>query len=145
MAIANSGRYLNEMCSSRICIDEYKDGEMKGRIYNNYYSEPIAFDNVIQMVKKLDSLFDSFEYPQKTTETRSFSRKIEWEELLGQVALAKPVPQESRGKVATFHVKVIFRKNATWQGNISWIDQNKEESFRSLMELLLLMDSAFRG
>lgn len=136
-----SGRILNEMCSSRICVDEYHEGEIRGRIYNNYYAEPIVFENAIQFLKKMEALFDGFEYPQKTLKTRSFRRSGE-EKLIGQMALSEPQPQDARGRKATFHVKVVFRKNATWQGNILWVDQKKEESFRSALELLELMDSA---
>ncbi len=137
------GRLLNEMCSSRICVDEYNAGELKGRLYSNYYSEPIIFENVLQLVKKLDSLYDSYEYPQKTTKTRSFSDDP-GEAEISQAVLATPFPQEGRGKRATFHVKVIFRKNATWQGNVYWLDGNCEKSFRSALELLFLMESALR-
>ena len=141
MPRGTEGRVLNEMCSSRICVDEYNAGELKGRLYSNYYSEPMIFENVLQLVKKLDGLYDSYEYPQKTTKTRSFSDASEVSEI-SQAALGTPFPQEGRGKRATFHVKVIFRKNATWQGNVYWIDGNREKSFRSALELLFLMDSA---
>ncbi len=129
------------MCSSRLCIDRYQDGEMQGRIYNNYFAEPIRFTNLIQMIKVMEELFDCFEYPQQTIETRSF-RKGEQSKMIGQVALGQPAPQEKRGDLATFHVKVIFRKHATWQGSVQWVDENKEENFRSLLELCLLLDSA---
>ena len=136
-----TGRILNEMCSSRVCIDEYCDGIIRGRIYNNYLEEPLTFQNVMQMLKKMDAMFDAFEYPQKTVETRSFFETEKQEEML-QTVLMNPSPQDARGKKATFHVKVVFRKNATWQGNVTWIDENKEESFRSVLELLMLFESA---
>lgn len=143
MPIGASGRILNEMCSSRICIDEYHCGEIKGRIYNNYYSEPLVFENAVQMVKLMENLFDHFEYPQKTIETRRFGQVKN--EQVGQIALMHPVPQENRGERATFYVKVIFRKHATWQGTVLWIDKDREENFRSMLELLLLIDSAMEG
>ena len=37
---------------------------------------------------------------------------------------------------------MIFRQNASWQGSVTWLDKGREESFRSVLELLLLMDSA---
>lgn len=141
MPVGTAKRILNEMCSTRICVDEYKRGEIKGRIYNNFYSEAISFQNVMQMIKKLEKLYDGFEYPQKSVAVKSFG-KAEENEILGQVALAQPVPQEKQGTVATFHIRVIFRKHASWQGTVLWIDKGKEESFRSTMELLLLLDSA---
>ncbi|NLW65775.1 MAG: hypothetical protein GXY26_06040, partial [Clostridiales bacterium] len=35
-----------------------------------------------------------------------------------------------------------FRQNASWQGVITWAEDRREESFRSALELVFLMDSA---
>ena len=47
-----------------------------------------------------------------------------------------------KGKVATFVTKVLFRQNASWQGSVSWVEGKNEVPFRSVLELLLLIDSA---
>lgn len=47
-----------------------------------------------------------------------------------------------RNKKATFIVKVLFDKNSTWQGNICWKESCDQISFRSFLEMLILMDSA---
>lgn len=39
-------------------------------------------------------------------------------------------------------VDIRYRKNATWQGEVLWVDQNRQCSFRSALELLKLIDSA---
>ncbi len=141
MPVGSSKRVLNEMCSTRLCIDQYQDGAIQGRIYNNYFAEPICFTNLIQMIKIMEELFDSFEYPQQTIETRSFDKGAK-KKVIGQAVLGQPVPQEKSGELGTFYVKVIFRKHATWQGSVLWVDAGKEENFRSLLELCLLLDSA---
>ncbi len=41
-----------------------------------------------------------------------------------------------------FVVDVIAHQKNTWQGQIHWIQGNKKISFRSVMEMLRLMDSA---
>jgi hypothetical protein len=46
------------------------------------------------------------------------------------------------GKLATFHLRILFRQNASWQGTIRWLEGKKEKSFRSVRELLFLIDSA---
>lgn len=43
---------------------------------------------------------------------------------------------------ATFVVDVLYRSASSWQGNLKWLEGNKESAFRSEMELLSLMDSA---
>lgn len=42
----------------------------------------------------------------------------------------------------TFVVQVISAQNATWQGTVAWAEGKKQESFRSALELLRLIDSA---
>ena len=42
------------------------------------------------------------------------------------------------GNNQTFLVHIIENQNATWQGDVTWLDQEKKESFRSLLELGLL-------
>lgn len=43
---------------------------------------------------------------------------------------------------ATFVVRVLFRRNATWQGVITWKEKRQQVNFRSFLEMLLLMQEA---
>ena len=56
-------------------------------------------------------------------------------------------PEESiqEGKVATFSLKILFRQNSSWQGAVSWMEGGRSQNFRSVLELIFLMDSALRG
>lgn len=42
----------------------------------------------------------------------------------------------------TFLVQVHYNENATLQGEVIWVEQDKRQQFRSEMELLKLIDSA---
>ncbi|MCI9263720.1 MAG: hypothetical protein HFF06_04025 [Oscillospiraceae bacterium] len=46
------------------------------------------------------------------------------------------------GELATFDIRILFRQNSSWQGSVLWQEGDREESFRSVLELVLLMDSA---
>ena len=35
-----------------------------------------------------------------------------------------------------------YRENATWQGKVIWAEKNKEQYFRSALELLKMMEDA---
>ena len=48
--------------------------------------------------------------------------------------------KEKRGEKATFVVQVQFRQNASWQGTVTWAEQNETRHFRSTLELIKLMD-----
>jgi len=41
----------------------------------------------------------------------------------------------------TFIVKIISAENATWQGNITWVEQNVVQNFRSALELVKMLDA----
>ena len=42
----------------------------------------------------------------------------------------------------TFEISVKFLQNATWQGQIYWVEKNQKQNFRSALEMLKLMDEA---
>ena len=47
--------------------------------------------------------------------------------------------RQTRG---TFIVKVMNGQHSTWQGTVTWVDENKVQNFRSALELLKIMDGA---
>ncbi len=51
-----------------------------------------------------------------------------------------------RGSIGpmTFLVRVLFRRNDTWQGTVCWKEKGEQASFRSFLELLIMVDSAVR-
>ena len=42
----------------------------------------------------------------------------------------------------TFEVRVRFMQNSTWQGEIHWLEANQMQNFRSVLEMIKLMDEA---
>lgn len=42
----------------------------------------------------------------------------------------------------TFILKILNRKNSTWQGSVTWVEEQKTQNFRSALELLKLIDGA---
>lgn len=45
-------------------------------------------------------------------------------------------------KGAKFLIEIKHCDHASWQGVVTWIDQQKKECFRSALELIKLLDSA---
>ena len=41
----------------------------------------------------------------------------------------------------TFIVQIKGTSNHTWQGSVKWVDEGKETTFRSALELMQLIDS----
>ena len=55
------------------------------------------------------------------------------------VKVVRDRPASSR---CTFEISVKFQQNSTWQGQILWAEKNLKQSFRSVLEMLRLMDEA---
>ena len=45
-------------------------------------------------------------------------------------------------QTGTFVVHVKHCENATWQGEVTWAEENRKKQFRSALELIKLIDSA---
>ena len=48
-------------------------------------------------------------------------------------------------KKGTFIVKVEYSQHETYQGQIIWAEGNKSKRFRSMLELIRLMDDVMKG
>lgn len=44
--------------------------------------------------------------------------------------------------IGTFVLKILNRKNSTWQGTVTWVEEERSQNFRSALELLKLIDGA---
>ena len=42
--------------------------------------------------------------------------------------------------IGTFVVRVMQHQNGTWQGKITWVDEDKSMNFRSVWEMVRLME-----
>ena len=119
-----------------IAVDSYENSVPKGRIFNTFLKSDEPFEGVISLLKKLNSMMDEMNYPASYNILRGFSPV----ELVSENA-----EEVTGGEKATFSVKVIFRQNSSWQGTVAWLEGKREESFRSVLELLFLIDSALCG
>ncbi|MCR5322013.1 MAG: hypothetical protein K6E85_01835 [Lachnospiraceae bacterium] len=136
-----------------ICVDEYKEGEMCGRIYSMSETEPDKFTSAISLVKHITRIFDEGGGPQSTMRVRGFFKNKSENNAENPQAQQEKKPVDNKkiiaskinahGKEATFRVRIMFRQNASWQGMVYWVEKNREENFRSALELLMLIDSSF--
>mgnify|MGYP000225399950 FL=1 len=49
---------------------------------------------------------------------------------------------ERQKKTETFIIKIMNQQNGTWQGSVTWVEEQREQHFRSALELLKLIDGA---
>lgn len=123
--------------TSVICVDDFKDSVPKGRIYSSGSSDGTVFQSLIQFLTEMERILDEMDFPKPFTAVRTFGDPVQ--------RTAQSLNTTIRaGKQATFAVKVLFRQNTSWQGSVVWLEKKKEQSFRSVLELILLLNSALQ-
>ena len=120
-----------------VCVDSYENGVLKGRFYNAY-QEMEQFESLMQFLTGVEAVLEEQQVPQSYTVLRKFSDHIP--DGAGMVTSRRI----RKGRIATFEMQVLFRQHTSWQGVLIWRDRKMEQSFRSVLELALLMDSALR-
>lgn len=124
----------------RICVDSYDEGVMTGRYYHpGAGDEGLAFRSLTQLLIGVEDLLNEGNFPQSFMARRTFAPQLEKPPDGG----AAGAPRD--GTLATFEIRLMFRQHASWQGGVLWVEGKAEQSFRSVLELILLMDSALGG
>ena len=129
--------WTRERSRTLVCLDSYRNGVPEGRIYDPLLGVE-TFKSMSQFLIKMEAMLDEAQMPQSYTAKRTFptfTEPLDFD--------AAPVHLR-RGEEATFEVQVLFRQHTSWQGVITWLEEQMEQSFRSVLELILLMDSALR-
>ena len=128
----------NQFRTTTVCIDSYDNGVLAGRVYNPMWETGQPFKSFTQFLIMIEQMLDDMGFPQPYNETRNFAPAKKWS---GEQCIST---RDLRGKRMTFSVQILFRQHASWQGCITWEEEQKMHSFRSVLELVLLMDSALR-
>lgn len=135
-----------------VCINHKENGDYSGEIWDQYATHSTAYTGLMDLVFRMDELYDSWNFPQRANKCRSFLREDNSEERTPStpnIRKGKKMElhnvQEKRGKQGTFIVQVQYRQNSSWQGQVIWAEENKREHFRSALELMKLIDGAMSG
>lgn len=127
-----------------LCVDGLNSKGCCGRIYHAYSREAISFFSLGEMLFQMDYFFDSLDFPRRSNNIRYFTdvhNNSAPKEVFERVMTDQEL-LEYHGKQDTFIVRVQHRQNNTWQGRITWADKNKTLTFRSIWEMVHLMENA---
>lgn len=126
--------------SLRVCVDQAAQGRVAGRVYSQHLSEPLPFDDIAQL-PRMEQILDLQRFPQAFQRRRTFTPAPETqpEPPSGQPMTREQV-QSAQGQVCTFWLTVLTRQNTSWQGAVTWSEQEPPEPFASELELLRLVD-----
>ena len=150
MASEEGGLVTAASIQMRAEIIACDNGLIVGELHSKFLTAPYKFFDLIQMIEKMEEIFDEKSFPEAFLSPRILNpakieaKKNNFVERADVMEVMKSTIEQSgqNGKKCTFEISVKFRQNATWQGTILWIEKNLKQNFRSVQEMLKLMDEA---
>jgi len=119
-----------------IAVDSYNQQVPAGRFFYPVREEHRSFSGLTQLLLQMDACMDAENTPQAFQTVRTFFPRT------GFVPGETGEKTLTAGKVSTFTVHILYRMNASWQGKLTWMEKGKTELFRSVLELIHLINSA---
>ena len=130
-----------------MCVDSRLEHQLQGRLYHAYSREGKYFGTMEQLLTRLEQFYNWMNFPYPGTVDRTFTEGgKEKTKNIHSAERTKIMKDEEllnrHGELGTFVIRVQHRQNSSWQGRITWMDKNKTVCFRSVWELIKLVDGA---
>ena len=145
MTTKRSTRYRGSRAKDFVVsITSRKGMSIQGVVTHLISQQSQEFRSLLELISLLHDRLDEMGIPVAGVELRSWPKLHLTLERKGDYGLdEKPdVKKETRVGDSAFLVRIIFRQNATWMGEIHWLNGEKKIYFRSLMEMIMLMQDA---
>lgn len=110
--------------SALICIDSYERSVPAGTLYMYPSGEQTGFFGLTELLLETDSRLREAPGNDGIPADGAFFMQ--------------------RGELATFMLEIMFCRNQSWQGKLTLMENNSCQSFRSVLELVGLMDGALK-
>ena len=125
-----------------LCIDSYKEN-IAGRFYHHFNKDPETYESVLDLLMQMEDLYDRMRFPFPGNNERHFIKRKEnyMSEEMTRV-LEDDEMLQMHGDLGTFIIRVQHRQNSSWQGRITWVEQDKTLYFRSVWEMMKLIEEA---
>ncbi len=142
--MTRSGHYIGTINGLVLCVDGNEGGILEGRLYHGFHKGRIPFRGYEQIIRTAEDVFNALGFPHRDTSVRDIygrthdgrkkegmARVMEDEELL-----------EKHGDMGTFVIRVQHRQHSSWQGRVTYLEEDKTVYFRSVLELIKIIDGA---
>lgn len=127
-----------------VCISRRNGWDFTGDLFHAYQTVPTPFSDLGQMTLLMEKLFDELQFPHPGTNERSFFPQNK--PFLSHQERTKVMSDEQllqkHGDIGTFIIRVQHRQNSSWQGRITWMEADKTIQFRSVWEMIKLIENA---
>lgn len=108
-----------------IRIDDTSHGDIQGVVDGAALKNPLEFSSFMNLVFQLEDVLDNYDV---------FS-----------LAEGLNIHKVADDFEPNIELEVLFRQNHSWQGKIRLLDQNKEATFRSVLELLIFFCTIYES
>lgn len=139
-----SQSYIGSRNGVVLCIDTYNKGTTSGRLYHGYRKDAKELSGLEEMIFYMEDFFNNISFPFPGTEDRTFGKVQKKENKMeGMIKVMEDEELlEKHGEKGTFIIRVQQRQHSSWQGLVTWVDEDKTVPFRSALELIKMIDGA---
>lgn len=142
--MAGTGRYIGTPNGIVLCVDRKHDETIEGRLYHGYSEEGIPFEGYETIIRTAEELFNKLGFPYMGTGDRDIEGNTHnYQKEKGMTRVMKDENMlEQHGDIGTFVIRVQHRQHSSWQGRVTYLEEDKSVYFRSALELLKIIDGA---
>ena len=112
--------FPRQMTDAIFRVTYYKEGMITGWLCHPRLENPLSIQSIPQLLFALDDILSREDIP------------------IGYHAFEESVLPDT--PIATIRLQILFREHYTWQGCATWEEQQMEAPFRSVLELIEILD-----
>lgn len=143
---AERDRLYESVSEYIIRIHDYDHSMLSGLVKHAASAETFRFRSLMGLIMALNRDMDRRGLPYADYNFRTWNGvplAVLLEDLESDLSVEETdIHRPITFPVANFCLKVRFRQNADWQGELIWMDRQKTICFRSIAELLVLIQAA---
>lgn len=140
--MAETGRYIGTPNGIVLCVNKEAGGLIEGELYHGYSREGHPFRGYEEIIKTAEEFFNTLGFPHMGTSDRDIEGRIHsHQKKKGMTrALSDKNMLEKHGDIGTFVIRVQHRQHSSWQGRVTYLEEDKSVYFRSVLELIKIID-----
>lgn len=139
-----TGRYIGTPNGIVLCVNSRNGENIEGELYHGYSKEGIPFIGYEEIIRIAEKLFNALGFPHMGTSDRDIDGHVN--SYNKEEGMARVLKDEemlaNHGDMGTFVIRVQHRQHSSWQGRVTWLEEDKSVYFRSALELIKIIDGA---
>lgn len=117
-------------------VKRNQDHLIQGILYHDDGVGGIVFDSQIRLMQEINARLDQLKAPMQSMRFRGREGTDDCDRFFGGTEcfdVESPC-------LAVFYLHIRYRYNATWQGELAWVEENRRFGFNSFLEALFIMN-----